>query len=432
MPEREVRDPEKVTVSIEKLATTGEGIARSPLGTGFVAGALAGEEVEAAVEQVHKKIWKGRVTKVLAPSPERSAGPHARCAGCDWGFFADEGAHRAKRALFLETMRRRGLLKSDRFDDLPLTPSPAGYRLRARFHVAGTGRDTALGYYVPRTHRVESAEICEALSQAMRTLLPRLRETLASGSVPVSEISMVEDQNARRRVAQIRLAQDAGRESARSFLEGVRDVFEGSAIVGPRGAYLAASGPPLLWISINGRDYPLATEAFFQANRFLAGTLALDVAEQAGARTGLALDAFGGVGLFAGALLDLGLRVISVESSKTATDLANRAKRRWDIRDDSWTIIPSTVKRWIQFERQDLDVAVLDPPRAGLGVDLAAALAERVRERILYVSCEPATLARDLAAFAERNWHVTKARLYDFFAFTHRVEALVTLERGRA
>jgi tRNA/tmRNA/rRNA uracil-C5-methylase (TrmA/RlmC/RlmD family) len=432
MPRREVHDRETVTVSIEKLATTGEGIARSPLGTGFIAGALGGEEVEAAVEQVHRKIWKGRVTKVLSPSPERRAGPHARCAGCDWGFFADEGAHRAKRALFLETMRRRGLLESDQFDDLTLTPSPAGYRLRARFHVAGTGRDTALGYYVPRTHRVESAESCEALSEEMRTFLPRLREKLASGSMPVSEISIVEDQNARRRIAQIRLAQDVGRESARSFLEGIQDIFEGAAIVGPRGTHLAAAGAQLLWISISGRDYPLAPEAFFQANRFLAGNLALDVAEQVRTRGGLALDAFGGVGLFAGALLDLGLRVISVESSKTAADLANRAKRRWDILDDSWKIVPSTMKRWSHFERRELDVAVLDPPRAGLGVDLAAALADRVRERILYVSCEPATLARDLAAFAERDWHVTKARLYDFFAFTHRVEALVTLERRRS
>jgi tRNA/tmRNA/rRNA uracil-C5-methylase (TrmA/RlmC/RlmD family) len=432
MPKREVRGQETVTVSIEKLATTGEGIARSPLGTGFVAGALAGEEVEAAVEQVHKKIWKGRATNVLSPSPERRAGPHAHCAGCDWAFFGEEGARRAKRALFLETMRRRGLLESDRFDDLVVVPSPAGYRLRARLHAAGAGRDTALGYYVPRTHRVESAETCEALSEEMRAFLPRLRQGVASVSMPASEISVVEDQDAQHRVAQIRLAREVGHDTARAFLEGMRGILEGAAIVGPRGTHLAAAGPQLLWIFLNGRDYPLAPESFFQANRFLAGSLALDVAEQVSSRTGLALDAFGGVGLFAGALLDLGLRVISVESSRTATDLATRAKKRWDIRDESWTIIPSTMKRWIHSEREELDVAVLDPPRAGLGADLTAALAGRIRERILYVSCEPATLARDLVAFAECGWRVTGARLYDFFAFTHRVEALVTLERRAA
>jgi tRNA/tmRNA/rRNA uracil-C5-methylase (TrmA/RlmC/RlmD family) len=144
--------------------------------------------------------------------------------------------------------------------------------------------------------------------------------------------------------------------------------------------------------------------------------------------SGRALDAFGGVGLFAGALLDRGYRVTSVESSRPAVELARQTKRRWDIRDDSWNIVCATMQSWVRSEREDFEVAVLDPPRAGLGRDLVAALADRVRRRIIYVSCEPATLARDLAVFESRGFQVTFARLFDFFAFTHRVEAVITLE----
>jgi tRNA/tmRNA/rRNA uracil-C5-methylase (TrmA/RlmC/RlmD family) len=426
--EGEVGDPGSIRVSIEKLATTGEGITRGPLGTGFVAGALPGEDVEAEIQEVHKKIWKGRVKSVIATSPERHSGPHAGCAGCDWGYFEVEAARRAKRALFLETMQKLAWLQSDRFGELPLIPSPTGYRLRVRFHVSGMGRDVALGYHVPRSHRVESAAHCEALSQEMRATLPRLRERLAFCPVAVSEISVTEDLDGRRRIAQARVAVGENRENAQALGEILRDVFEGWTIVGEDGAHLASAGPQLLWVSLDGRDYPMTPSSFFQVNRHLVGPLALHVAEAAAAPPGRALDAFGGVGLFAGALLERGFQVTSVESSRSASDLAVQARRRWNVRDDSWTIVHATIQSWIRSGGEGFDVAVLDPPRAGLGKELVAALADRVRARIIYVSCEPATLARDLAAFERRGFHVTSARLFDFFAFTHRVEAVVSLE----
>ncbi|HMF08706.1 MAG TPA: TRAM domain-containing protein, partial [Thermoanaerobaculia bacterium] len=114
-------------VTIEKLAPTGEGIARTPDGVGFVAGALPGEEVEAEIEELRKNFWKGRTTDVHRASAYRVRGPHAACAGCDWSHFDPVEALKAKRELFLETMERIGGQPPGTFGDLPAEPSPLRY-----------------------------------------------------------------------------------------------------------------------------------------------------------------------------------------------------------------------------------------------------------------------------------------------------------------
>jgi len=148
-------------VSIANLAPTGEGVSKTPDGVGFIAGALPGEEVEAEVLESRRKFWKGRAVSVSNPSSLRRSGPHADgCAGCDWSYFDVDAAARAKRLLFLETMERIGELSPPLFGDLPIETSPLGYRLRSRLHVSGSREDAEVGYFAPRTHRVESAEQC--------------------------------------------------------------------------------------------------------------------------------------------------------------------------------------------------------------------------------------------------------------------------------
>ena len=95
----------------------------------------------------------------------------------------------------------------------------------------------------------------------------------------------------------------------------------------------------------------------------------------------------------------------------------------------SWDIVASPVSSFAVRDSTDFDLAVVDPPRAGLGRELAALLAQRIPRRILYVSCEPATLARDLTTILDGNYRILSARLYDQFGGTHRVEAIVALEK---
>ncbi len=116
---------------------------------------------------------------------------------------------------------------------------------------------------------------------------------------------------------------------------------------------------------------------------------------------------------------------------QTASEDAGRNRRAWAAT-DSWRIAASSVDRYLSASKDAFDLVVADPPRAGLGLRLAAELAGRAGRRLIYVSCDPATLARDLAVILREGFEVASARGYDLFAFTHRVEAMIVLDRKKA
>ena len=411
-------------VRVEKLAPTGEGVVRGPDGVGFVDGALPGELVATTVYEVRKRFWRGRVRAVLEPSADREGGAHAGCAGCDWAHFAEASAREAKRGLFLETMRRIGRLDPEPFGELPIAVSAPGYRMRIRLHADGA----RVGYHVPGTHRVAPAGDCEALAPATRSLLPAIEEAIRGANAPVTEVAILESPSGERRLIRATTSGDA---RASALLgAALAKSFEGVRVLDPRGAVLLERGDPALAIRVGGRSFSVSVDTFFQGNRSLVGGLSEGVAaEVRGLPPGEALDAFGGVGLFAGALLDGGHRVVSVEADPGAAGDARRTGEGWSDR-DRWEVANATLAAFLEEDDRRFDAVAADPPRAGLGTALACALARRAKRRFVYVSCDPATLARDLPAILAEGFAVRSARLFDLFAFTHRVEALVALERA--
>jgi tRNA/tmRNA/rRNA uracil-C5-methylase (TrmA/RlmC/RlmD family) len=419
-------------VEIAALAPTGEGVARTVEGVGFVAGALPGEEVEAEVLDRKRRFWRGRAVEVHRASPQRVSGPHVPCAACDWSHFSATAALEAKRDLFLETMKRIGGLDAERFGRLPAQPSPPGYRIRNRFHAAGRGKGAVLGWFSPRSHDVEPAEACEMLTRQMRDRLPRIREAVATSGAAVSEIATLESVDLTRATADVRLdpAAEQPPEAPEALAEAMAPLFDAVRIQGADAPGRGAAATTIA-LEIEGRSFSASPRTFFQANRFLTSQLYRDVRELAGdLPPGDALDAYGGVGLLAGALLDAGHRVVSVEGSPESTRAAARSRRHAGS-GERWQVVGADVASFVSEEGDEtsFDVVVADPPRAGLGRDLASRLATRARARLLYVSCDPATLARDLPAILEAGFAIADARLYDFYLFTHRIEALVALER---
>ncbi len=349
--------------------------------------------------------------------------------GCDWSHFDVGAALRAKRELFLETMERIGELPAHLFGELPIEPSPLAYRLRARFHVAGRGGAAALGYFLPRTHSVEPAGNCEALSDSLRALLPRAREAIAASATAAAEVATAEDLGASRRLARACLPPGADRRDANALLESLSGLFDGVAVAAAQGPILARSGERRLWVPVGDREFPLTAGTFFQGNRHLLGSLSAAVArEAASAPPGRALDLYGGVGFFAGALLDAGREVVTVEADHAAVEQALAAKRRW--RADAWTVRHADALAFLGVSRDSFAVTVVDPPRSGLPAPLTRSLSGREGGLLLYVSCEPATLARDLAALLSGGLQIRSASLYDLFPLTHRVEAVVALSAG--
>jgi tRNA/tmRNA/rRNA uracil-C5-methylase (TrmA/RlmC/RlmD family) len=373
---------------------------------------------------VRKRFWRGKVRAVLEPSPDRVRGAHAGCAGCDWSHFAEAAARTAKRELFLESMRRIGKLDPEAFGELPIAPSTPGYRMRVRLHAEG-GR---AGYHAPGSHRVAPAVDCEAMAPATRALLPAIEDAIRAASAPVTEVAILEDRSGEPRLIRATSAGDA--RSAAMLGEGLAAGFQGVRVLGADGALLLQRGDPSLDVEVGGRNFSVSVDTFFQGNRFLVPELFDAVAaEGRSAPAGDALDAFGGAGLFAGALLEDGHRVVSVEADPGAVGDARRTRERWKD-GGSWEIAEAPAARFLEEDDRLFDIVVADPPRAGLGTALASALARRARSRFVYVSCDPATLARDLPAILAEGFAIRSARLFDLFAFTHRVEALVALERA--
>ncbi len=411
-------------VRIEKLAPTGEGIARTTDGVGFVDGALPGELVATTLYEVRKRFWRGSLRAVLEASPDRVGGPHAGCAGCDWAHFAPGAARTAKRELFLETMRRIGKLEPALFGELPILPSAPGYRLRTRLHVAGA----TCGYYAPGTHRVVTAAACEAISSETRALLPRLEGAVRDSGASVSEVAMLEGMDGARRLVRATASEDPP--SAVRLGDALAASFDGVRIRSADGRPLLERGDRSLTMSVGGREFSVSVDSFFQGNRFLVETLFEDAAVEGRAiAPGSALDAFGGVGLFAGALLAARHAVQSVESDAGAAADAGRTRESW-ADGNRWEIAALPISRFVEEDDRRFDCIVADPPRAGLGAGLARELARRTKARLLYVSCDPATLARDLSEIRAEGFEIRRAKLYDLFAFTHRVEALIALERA--
>ncbi len=410
-------------VRIEKLAPTGEGVARTEDGVGFVDRALPGELVATNVYQVKKKFWRGSLSAVREPSPERVVGPHASCAGCDWAHFEPEAARRAKRNLFLETMQRLGRIDPALFGELPVEASPPGYRLRTRLHVAGG----VPGYFAPRTHRVVPAGACEAITGQTRALLPAIEAAIRESGAEVSEIGILEDIEGSRRLLRATCPGSPGR--AVELLERLAASFAGVRILGADGIALARKGEPWLPLRAGGRTFHVSVDTFFQGNRYLVGAIyAAVLAEARRVTPGLALDAFGGAGLFAGALLDAGHRVASVEAEPGAAADAARTLEEWPDRERCESV-GAAVGDYLEQDERRFGCVVADPPRAGLGIELARELARRSERVFVYVSCDPATLARDLGVVLAEGFEIREARLFDLFAFTHRVEAVVALER---
>jgi hypothetical protein len=166
----------------------------------------------------------------------------------------------------------------------------------------------------------------------------------------------------------------------------------------------------------------------FQGNCFLVSELFADVVAEALAAPGTAPMIRRPA--FAGALAEAGHRVVSAEADAEAVGDARRTRERWDD-GEGWEIVgPITLARFLQEDDRRFACVVADPPRTGLGTELAADLARRSEKVFVYVSCDPATLARDLPAILAEGFRIRNAKLYDLFALTHRVEALVALERA--
>jgi 23S rRNA (uracil1939-C5)-methyltransferase len=422
-----------VNLTIEKLVYGGEGLARLPDGKAvFLPFVLPGEEVSATVAKEKSSFARAVADQVLKPAATRiqpKCPYFASCGGCHYQHTLYTAQLEIKRAILRETLLRnakfewKGEIKTH-------SAEPWNYRNRTRMKVQA-GEDFALGYHRVASHDLLPVNSCPISSPAVNRVVERLWELGRNGVVPVGvkEIEFFADHSDERMVLEIYHA--AGAEGIREFagaLQNRAPEIRGIAIYAqPSGSgglpqLKDTLGSPSLMYQVGEKSFRVSAGSFFQTNRFLVRELAQTVAADSFGK--IALDLYAGVGLFANHLAKRFDQVFAVESSlASAADLkANALKNVVAVKATTEEFLPRCLN-------MHPDVVVVDPPRSGLGARATQLLAALRVKRIVYVACDPATLARDVRTFLDFGYQVEEVLLVDLFPQTFHLESVVRLVR---
>jgi 23S rRNA (uracil1939-C5)-methyltransferase len=432
-------------ITIEKLIYGGEGLAHHDGSTVFVPFVLPAEKVSAAPVEQKKKFIRARVERVLEPSPERATArcPHfGVCGGCDYQHIPYDAQLKYKTEILRETLRRIGRIDWPGEISAHASP-PWAYRNRAQWKVRPLGDDGSggmgIGYFRANSTALCAVEDCSILSPLLLKTLLALRGAAAASALPqqLREIEAFAGANDSKLLLTASFAGFPPRaQELVDKLHAILPEIESILLHDPTRERMELDGPGYIETQAAGSTYRVGHFSFFQVNRFLADDLVREVAgtDAEGGADGegkrLALDLFAGVGLFSVPLAKRFARVVAVESNPAAArDLeANtagqvaRSGRMIEVRS-------ADVEQFLQKLKEKPDLVVLDPPRAGLEPGVVKHLARLAPARITYVSCDPPTLARDLAAFAKSGYDVSSVHLFDLFPQTFHMEAAVGLRR---
>jgi len=445
-----------MNLTIEKLIYGGDGLARLPAderGRGkavFVPFVLAGEKVEASLVDEKPGFGRARVDAIVEASPERIEPrcPYfARCGGCHYQHTSYEHQLTIKAEILKENLRR--LAKLELTSDVEVHTSPPwGYRNRTRLQVRAEG-EFALGYFRVASHVLLPVEECPISSPLINRAIALLWTLGREGKVPAAlrEIELFANEDdtklqvelyydprsekpQQEKSQKLRSGQDFAEQLRREMSEIVGVYAFAQRIEAARGVQGGITmdpewtlGPGSFLYGTKAAALRVSGGSFFQVNRFLVDELVdIVTANHSGE---VALDLYAGVGLFTAALGRAFGHIVAVESSHSAAaDLAyNSAPRVKTVRA---TVDDYLARRGAKVRP---DLVVLDPPRAGLGDRVARAAAKMDAKRITYVSCDPATLARDLVTLISGGWRVERLHMVDLFPQTYHIESVVELVR---
>jgi 23S rRNA (uracil1939-C5)-methyltransferase len=426
---------------IEKLVYGGEGIARENGETLFVPFVLPGEEVEVEITERKKKLLRGHVTRLLNASALRAEPrcPHfGVCGGCDYQHISYEAQLEFKKEILRETLRRIGHV--DWHEEITVHRSPPWqYRNRVQWKVRpladARGGQSPIGYFRARSSALCPVETCSIISPLLLGTFQTLREALANGNLPATLREIEAFANASDNELLLTVICSSVPCSAESLLQTLAQILPAAKSIllhDAAGGRMALHGPGFLNYDVLQKSFRVGHLSFFQVNRFLIEEIAGSVRALAGDGD-LAFDLYAGVGLFAALLAERFSEVAAVEADPaSARDLENVARashNRIGVHNQPTSIFLSKWKN--KRASRAPDIAVIDPPRAGLEGGVAEQLMAEGSRKIIYVSCDPSTLARDLAKLTSHVYTLSELHLFDMFPQTYHIESVAFLERAR-
>jgi 23S rRNA (uracil1939-C5)-methyltransferase len=461
-------------LSIEKMIYGGDGLARLPADSHqkdarrgkavFIPFVLAEEKIEASLTETKPGFARAQASEIVAPSPHRVPPPcpyFFRCGGCHYQHASYQHQLEIKKEILRENLRR--IAKLELNCDIQTHPSPPwNYRNRSRLQVR-IRPEFAAGYFRFASHELLPIEECPISSPLINRAIAALWQAGRTGKVAdgIREVEFFANADDTKLLIEASCSSEAKRAPVRTSAEEFGAAMPEIAGVvafreNPKGAPepLISIGTPGLIYQTQHSAFRVSAGSFFQSNRFLVDELTDLVTH---GRSGeVALDLYAGVGLFSTALACNFRHVISVESSQTAAgDLAYNLPRNGEA-------VRSAAEQYLQAASGPVcadagdwpakscgelktgrdgtgkspqkylhtpDLIVVDPPRGGLGDCVARLLAKRSAPRLTYVSCDPATLARDLLPLRAAGYRIDEVHLVDLFPQTFHLESVVHLVR---
>jgi 23S rRNA (uracil1939-C5)-methyltransferase len=447
-------------LTIEKLIYGGDGLARLPAderGRGkavFVPFVLAQEQIDATLTEQKPSFARARANQIVEASAHRVApgcAYFARCGGCHYQHASYEHQLEIKKEILRENLRRIAKLELPCEIEMHASP-PWNYRNRSRLQIR-TAPEFAVGYFKFGSHQVLPVEECPISSPLINRGIAAIWQTGRKANPPAGlrDVELFANAADDQLLMAISCTAEARRSPMKAWAEELRAIMPEIAGVmvfretkssktGAQEEFLLSLGDEHLIYQTSRAAYRVNAGSFFQTNRHLADELLKIVTE--GQVGDLALDLYAGVGLFSTALACDFRHIVSVEPSQTAVaDLQYNLPK-------NGKAIQATAEEYLRRQDREAgdnegsgsaaalpsmarkpDLVIVDPPRSGLGERVARAVADLGTARIAYVSCDPATLARDLVLLLSAGYRIDRAHLVDLFPQTYHLETVLHLSR---
>lgn len=437
---------------ITDYTAEGQGIAHIEGCAVFIPNAIAGEKVRVRIEKAQKTWAAGKITEILEKSPHRvnRECPVAKlCGGCDFWHMDYEEETRLKAERVKTCLNR---MAGEQLEEVPILAAPTcfGYRNKAQYPVAQKKGRAYAGFFRAGTHQVVENDRCYILPEqtdavkdavmdyvnqyrvsaydevAHKGLLRHIyvRRGAVSGEILVCLV--INGEKIPRPEELIRRL-----EKIPGFATLVLSVNtkKGNAVLGDK--FITLSGKGYIEDTLCGLTFRLSPRSFYQVNHHQAQRLYQAAIELAGiTKEDLVLDLYCGVGTITLAMASAAGRVIGVEVIPQAVEDAKDNARRNGIENAEFLCADAGAAA-LELEKQGIrpDVVVVDPPRKGLSADAIEAMHRMNPRRIVYVSCDPATLARDVALLKQHGYRLQTAMAADLFPRCSHVESIVCLSR---
>ncbi len=455
---------EELELRIEDMAFGGRGIARVDGFVVFVPGTVPGDRIRATVMKVKKSFAEARLLEILEPAPQRIPAPckhFDHCGGCKWQNLPYEIQLAYKKEHVQELVSRVGGLEDVPIHD-PLHAEPVfGYRNKMEFSFAESGwltpqqlqdktitKEFAIGFHLPgRFDRILNIERCLLQSELLNGILEDCRKWFRDSGLPVYHsrhhtgvlrfLVFRESLNPHQVMINVVTSHDVSAELA-GWVDRITDrypevvsmintVNERRAQVAQGQSYTLLYGVPRIEETIGRYRFSISPDAFFQTNSRQAEHLYEVVRRFTGDNSGTLWDLYCGTGTIAIYLSDIAHRVRGFELVENAV---MDARQNADVNGvKNCEFVSGDIKDRIEhFVGEKPDVVVCDPPRSGMHPSVVRAIIQAAPKRIVYVSCDPATMSRDLALLAD-TYEVKEIQPVDMFPHTYHIESVARMEK---